>query len=229
MSGSLPGRGRASPKSMTAQRPGASLSGSQRELGVAGGGVALLNARGRLCRVHPGPFDPESPSTSPAQRPGASLSGSRNRDPSGVSCRGLLNARGRLCRVHRTNAEAKVRKGYCSTPGGVFVGFTTAGTVVPKWNPSAQRPGASLSGSLKPGFLVRAVSGLLNARGRLCRVHPCSPRREESHGQLLNARGRLCRVHKRLRIWMAVDTCCSTPGGVFVRMVQALATSFTVS
>ena len=59
----------------------------------------------------------------------------------------LLNARGRLCRVHQKKKRLLLPKIDCSTPGGVFVGFTPRSKPGPFDPESAQRPGASLSGS----------------------------------------------------------------------------------
>ena len=154
-----------------AQRPGASLSGSRTACRRERSDRSLLNARGRLCRVH---FEVEVE----------------------VGCEGsLLNARGRLCRVHLATSSGLTQSNLCSTPGGVFVGFTatlhnfkgltsccsTPGgvfvgfTLVPGVVPiaptAAQRPGASLSGSPRRRVSFEPKDQLLNARGRLCRVH----------------------------------------------------------
>ena len=130
--------------------------------------IQLLNARGRLCRVHE-----SAPERSSARRQ-------------------LLNARGRLCRVHSRRSDSSRITPPCSTPGGVFVGFTPAISSARGSTKSAQRPGASLSGSHAGGAGPDRRTELLNARGRLCRVHSggSRPRKQPS--------------------------CCSTPGGVFV-------------
>ena len=178
----------------SAQRPGASLSGSLLADRLASPWLTLLNARGRLCRVHRtsaevwGVF-------SAAQRPGASLSGSHRSVTRTLRSNDLLNARGRLCRVHKGGVRQVAPCWLCSTPGGVFVGFTTMRSGPPMALPTAQRPGASLSGSPEDDDFGVVSQSLLNARGRLCRVHPRLKPSVPVMIVLLNARGRLCRVH----------------------------------
>ena len=112
-----------------------------------GAGGKLLNARGRLCRVHTRSRRPIRLRPASAQRPGASLSGSQLCVDLPVRLRRLLNARGRLCRVHSGSGRASGASSGCSTPGGVFVGFTTGSKKAIRSRVTAQRPGASLSGS----------------------------------------------------------------------------------
>ncbi len=135
----------------------------------------------------------------------------------------LLNARGRRCRVHIPTTNARAPKVCCSTPGGVVVEFTTRSFDMKRVVDAAQRPGASLSSSHRLRSDASRDAGLLNARGRRCRVHrkrsiqtptvkDCStpggvvveftgnlhPLRR-GDGRLLNARGRRCRVHRLAR------------------------------
>ena len=178
----------------SAQRPRASSSGSRLGPGHRVHLVILLNARGRLRRVHVGD-----------QR---ARSGREE----------LLNARGRLRRVHRRGGCGPPRARGCSTPEGVFVGFTSFRASRRASGLSAQRPRASSSGSRGPGRGRGRRGRLLNARGRLRRVHAgrrprrrgsCTAQRPRASSsgsrpeplrfgplrQLLNARGRLRRVH----------------------------------
>ena len=175
----------------------------------------MLNARGRLCRVH-----------------------NVLRSVYGDELM-LLNARGRLCRVHSLVGEFVPAKYACSTPGGVFVGFTLNNTLLPSQLSAAQRPGASLSGSLDLVWLEGATSRCSTPGGVFvgftrtwfsdpkCVVAAQRPgaslsgspprRRRQRRGRdLLNARGRLCRVHELSRRDRDEGVACSTPGGVFV-------------
>ena len=179
----------------TAQRPGASLSGS------LGAGRTRIRA-GSICSTPGGVF---VWFTERAAR--SHLSGTR-----------LLNARGRLCLVHFFRGLGVGMVGSCSTPGGVFVWFTrpasrgldrsehcsTPGGVfvwftwIPiRWNrlrnDSAQRPGASLSGSREPSHRVARAIGSCSTPGGVFVWFTCS----------------------RVTSFPLFQS-CSTPGGVFV-------------
>ena len=230
---------------MTAQRPRASSSGSRRAPSGDYHCLNLLNARGRLRRVH-GRGDDHG-------RRRGDLLNARGRlrrvHYKGIlvsaSVAILLNARGRLRRVHFIDQVLTLGADPCSTPEGVFVGFTLG----------ARR-------------IARNYRVLLNARGRLRRVHldhrldpwglyACStpegvfvgftplddaaglveeaaqrPRASSSGSRrlhrpvpgqlaLLNARGRLRRVHQLAKLWRDELEVCSTPEGVFVGFTGA--------
>ena len=233
------------------------------------GDQRLLNARGRLRRVHQTPEPGEHRQGEAAQRPRASSSGSRRGTRRSGGRRRLLNARGRLRRVHERVIRGDGEVIACSTPEGVFVGFTSW-TGRRSWPPAAaQRPRASSSGSPVQGgdpggpvdcstpegvfvgftantasfcrgligcstpegvfvgfTLLRHPGGdgelLLNARGRLRRVHRPGGAHGGRRPRLLNARGRLRRVHPAaLRPEGGAVAPCSTPEGVFVGFTRS--------
>ena len=200
----------------------------------------LLNARGRLRRVHTRRSQRIFEASTSAQRPRASSSGSRRTARSWRRRRWLLNARGRLRRVHARVVRTARAMRSCSTPEGVFVGFTRLPGRRGRAALAAQRPRASSSGSRVQRDVQVRQGRLLNARGRLRRVHilvtfpdlvnnNCStpegvfvgfttrrsrcPCRGEP---LLNARGRLRRVHVKTNTFISYEGGCSTPEGVFV-------------
>ena len=111
------------------------------------GSSALLNARKRRCRVHPGP------------------------DAPGRSLDHLLNARKRRCRVHAIYTVAIGTGAICSTLESVVVGFTTNRSPVSRNGSSCSTLESVVVGftSLTPGRSCRR--SLLNARKRRCRVH----------------------------------------------------------
>ena len=156
----------------------------------------LLNARGRLCRVHTRSTALRTWNGS-AQRPGASLSGSRQVRPMGRPVRRCSTPGGVFVGFTTRPASGRAAQRICSTPGGVFVGFTRSAGSNRRVPSSAQRPGASLSGSPMRGPIVVRRVRLLNARGRLCRVHGVEPAGDP------------------------VGFACSTPGGVFVGFTPA--------
>ncbi len=125
LSSSLSGLPHVALRLSPAQRPGASLSSSLQPALINALKTILLNARGRRCRVH-GP-----------------------KGAARYAVWHLLNARGRRCRVH---LPVKLRVGpvkHCSTPGGVVVEFTVSRRQRRSGSLTAQRPGASLSSSLR--------------------------------------------------------------------------------
>ena len=218
-------RSGALPSLVGAQRPGASWSGSHHLDDPLWSGDLVLNARGRLGRVHSTPPTPRASPRGCAQRPGASWSGSR--------------------RQNRMESHAH----QCSTnPGASWSGSRRRPVIQSKRVQGAQRPGASWSGSRWGRRRGRVHDQVLNARGRLGRVHTISsPIRISSYRLVLNARGRLGRVHEGERcdrhsliegaqrpgaswsgspyVTIILDATgheCSTPGGVLVGFTSVI-------
>ena len=79
--------------------------------------------------------------------PGGVLVGFTERVHLGHLAAGVLNARGRHGRVHLNEPTKALETWVCSTPGGVMVGFTRRWRRRRYSRSSAQRPGASWSGS----------------------------------------------------------------------------------
>ena len=157
-----------------------------------------------------------------AQRPRASSSGSRFSSKSfEATALAAQRPRASSSGSRRPPAAPPVGAGLCSTPEGVFVGFTVRIRYSPAKLNAAQRPRASSSGSLNPDAVTAFIRLLLNARGRLRRVHRPPPRPSGSGPLLLNARGRLRRVHEAIAEKQRQYYNCSTPEGVFVGFTAA--------
>ena len=163
----------------TAQRPRASLSVSPRRAsGVGGYGGELLNARGGVgC------------STPAGVLVGFTPQGHFEHLPEHL----VLNARGRLCRVHSRAAVPAIRSGWhdcCSTPGGVFVGFTHAGPLHRRL--ARNSVVCSTPEGVVVGFTLRVgLASRVGARKRSCStpegvvvgVHPSRPRAHRMGGR----------------------------------------------
>ena len=129
----------------------------------------------------------------------------------------MLNARRRHRRDHALALELRLASIRCSTPEGVIVGITTAGSwPISSFEWCAQRPKASSSGSPDPLQGCFKVKCVLNARRRHRRDHGTTRIAHEDDPFVLNARRRHRRDHDVGVVVLGGPAECSTPEGVIV-------------